>query len=823
MSITSWSGVDYIPNGVLPDLASPQELADIEFTRQRTINRNDPSLSPSHPQYGGGAQPVLPNFIIPAGASTADLSNYSLENPISRANKSGTDWFDNYFNSALVHNTNIGVSGGSKDSNYYAGLGILDQDGVGLETYYRRYNARLNSEYSITDKLKIGQNINFTYAQSVQFEGEGDDRSLDNAIINLYRIHPLIPVRDVFGGFSGTKASNLGTGKNPIATAINNRDNRDNRFRTTGNFFASYELIDGLTAKTNLGIDYLTSEKRIFKPRRLFDETVKVGNDLTERVFTNTNLTWFNTLTYDKLFADKHKVTALLGSELVKIRNKDLQVIGQNLLSDEDVDSQFIDTADTTNGSGGGLRSALFSVFGKIDYKFDDRYLLSATIRRDASSKFGVNNSDLRVGYFPSFSAGWRVSSESFLADSNVVTNLLLKFGYGEIGNDGIPDGLDQNRSGLSPEFDFYPVSGTSTRGFSLISKGNPDITWETKKTANVGFDLTLLNKIDIGFEYYASTTEDVLAIFQLDATVFGQNNRIAANSGEVTNRGFDLNLGFNHTTSGGFSYRIGANVSAYKNEVEFIDPDNDEAQIFGTDYAFSIGQINNTKKGEPIGSFFGFGFEGVDAEGNPIFENFSGDVDDEGNPIINGDDRQFIGNPHPDFTYGINFSADYKNFDLSLFLQGSQGNEIYNLTKVFTDTGIFDGSKSRDYVSAWTPNAAGISTQGLGISRLGTQPSSFFVEDGSYLRLKNVQLGYTLPAAFTDNLKLERLRIYVQAKNLLTFTDYSGLDPEVSVKNFNNNADFRNTTSNNLRSLGVDSGTYPISRSLIFGINLTL
>ncbi len=819
LTVNTWSGIDFIPKGVLPDLASPQQIADAEFLRRRNSD-----VATNHAQYGGGDTPVLPNFIIPARASTVDLSTYDFnDNRISRANKNGTDWFGAYFNPALVHNTNLGISGGSETANFYAGLGILDQDGVGLETYYRRYNARFNSQFSVNNKLRFGQNLNFTYSQSVQFDS-GDDNDLDNAIISLYRIHPLIPIYDVRGNFSGSRASELGNGENPIATAIQGRDNKDNRFRTTGNFYGEYDLFKQLTFKTNFGIDVYNSEARKFNPIRRFDDNVKSNNDLEESLFVNTNYTWFNTLMYKATLSDKHKLTALVGSEFVKFRNKSFTISGRDLPSDTDVDSQFIDTSleTTREVSGTGSENALFSVFGNIDYKFDDKYIVSATLRRDASSKFGgINNKDLRVGYFPSFSLGWRISNESFLYDSDIVSNLLFKGGYGEIGNDNIPAGLDLDAN-ESNALNSGIFGGVVNRGVSLAILGNNTITWETKKTTNVGFDLTLLNKIDIGFEYFSTITEDVLNIVAEDPSVLGNINTRAANAGEISNKGFDLNLGFRDETSSGFQYKIAANISVYKNEVELIDPVNDEAQIFGTNYGFEIGTINNTTVGQPISSFFGFNYQGIDqTTGRAIFE----DLNNDGR--INGNDRQFIGNPHPDFTYGLNFSGNYKSFDFSMLFQGSQGNDIYNLTRVFTDTSIFQGAKSIDYVNAWTPTNTGATIPQLTtVSEANTlerQASSFFVEDGSYFRLKNIQIGYTLPKAFTNNLKLDRLRVYLQGKNLLTFTNYSGLDPEISLRSFNNNADAQNINSNNVRSLGVDTGAYPISRSIIFGINVSL
>jgi len=347
-------------------------------------------------------------------------------------------------------------------------------------------------------------------------------------------------------------------------------------------------------------------------------------------------------------------------------------------------------------------------------------------------------------------------------------------------------------------------------------------VQWETKKSISAGFDLTLFNKLDIGFEYFDATTEDLLTLIDIDPTVTGERNTIAANVGELSNTGFDINLGYRDQTSSGFSYGISLNVSHYENNIELLNPNNPVAQILGTDFAFH-GPVNVTQVGSPLGSFFGFEYVGVDENtGEGLFLTADGTTTSTPDPAV---DRRIIGDPHPDFTYGINFNAGYKNFDFSMFLQGSQGNDIYNLTRFITETSQFSSAKSIDFINAATPgNSGNIPLSRTDVDQLsGAGASSFYIEDGSYIKLKSIQLGYTIPLSFTESLNIEKFRVYLQAKNLFTITDYSGLDPEISVRNFENDQTGDDIRSNNTRSLGVDSGSYPIPRSIIMGVNITL
>ena len=349
-NLNSWTGMDYIPNSVFPDLASPQQIADALWQAQANaanLNNEITMTTPSTDLYGSGAVPILPNYVIPAGAETVDLSTYSLSNPISLANKEGTDWFGAFFNPALVSNINVSASGGNDKSNFYVGLGMLNQDGVGLDTYYNRYNLRVNSDFSVTNRFRIGQSMNLSYAEQVAFPrstgDQVDDASLDNAIISLLRIHPIIPIYDINGGFSGSLGSDLtGNGLNPIATAINNRDNKSINVRALGNVYAELDVLEDLTLKTNLGYDITSFEKRTFSPSRLFDANPNGSNALREDIDNTYNYNWFNTLTYDKTFGDVHDLNVLVGTELVKNRTKYFDIFGSNFEFEDDIDTQFI-------------------------------------------------------------------------------------------------------------------------------------------------------------------------------------------------------------------------------------------------------------------------------------------------------------------------------------------------------------------------------------------------------------------------------------------------------------------------------------------------
>lgn len=793
-------GVDFVPSSVFPDLASPQQLADAIWEAAA----ND-GTAPSNPQYGSGATPVIPVYLFPQGAQTADESTYSFpDNRITRANPEGTDWFDEYFNSAITRNYNVSASGGSERSNFYFSLGALDQEGVALHTDFTRYNLRANSSFDVTNKFRIGENISVTYSE--QTIPPGADVN-NGPIASLYRINPLLPVRDVGGNLAGSFVGGLGNGNNPIGIAERDRDADILTFRALGNIYAEYDIIPDLTFKTNLGFDLWSVNTTNFDAAS-FENEAPTNNLLREYSSLRRTYTWFNTLNYSKNFGE-HGLDVLVGTEFNKDFFRQNQSTIGGFLFDDVPNIQYIQFGTgAQNAIGNGFINSYFSSFGKVDYKFKDTYLLTGTLRYDSSSLF---NEDQRDGIFPSVSAGWRISNENFISNSNVFTDLMLKVGYGVVANDG-NIAANATSDTYSPNADFfaYPNSNTgSDVGYGLNNRGNPDLEWETTTTLNIGISSRLFNDITFDFEYYDATTEDMLLAVGGDPTVLGSVNTIVSNLGEMSNKGFDIALGYGKTVSEDFNFNVGLNISGYTNEVVFLNPDNLDFFIQGS--RLRDQNPTRTQAGQPLSSFYGKEFTGIGADGRMQFAN-------------NGE-QTFIGNPHPDFTYGLTFNGNYKNFDFSLLVQGSQGNDLYNFMKFFTDFNTFPGAKSLDYVNGGPGSSLPALTNDAGIISAESAQSSYYVEDGSYARLKNIIVGYSLPQSITDKLGASKIRWYIQGKNLITLTDYTGLDPEVNLRNpgLNNGNEISivPTVNTNL-TIGVDSGVYPITRSVIFGLDVT-
>jgi len=464
-SANAYAGVNFIPNSVFPDLASPQQLADAIWQ----ASAND-GAAPSNQQFGSGANPVLPVFLIPQGAQSAGENPYSFpDNRITRANLQGTDWFDEYFNSAIVKNFNVSASGGSENSRGFMSLSALDQEGVAYETDFLRYTLRANSSFDVTDRFRVGENVTISYSE--QTVPPGVDVN-DGTIASLYRISPLIPVRDVGGNFAGSGVGGLGNGNNPIAIADRNKDNKTLNFRAIGNFYGEFDVLKNFTFKSNLGFDLESVNTTNFTPASFEGEAAVENSVLNETSSFNRTYTWFNTLNYSNTFGE-HEVDALVGTEFNKQTFRFFGAGRSEFLFDDVINIRFLDLGEGDfTGFGNGFIQSYFSSFGKVDYKFKDRYLLSATLRYDSSSVFTPENRD---GFFPSFSAGWRVSNEPFLENSSIFNDLTVKLGYGVVANDGSIEATSIANT-FSPNNDFFafPNSNTSSAtGYGLASRGN--------------------------------------------------------------------------------------------------------------------------------------------------------------------------------------------------------------------------------------------------------------------------------------------------------------------------------------------------------------
>lgn len=809
-------GVDYVSNSSFPKFLTPKEMADVIWTRFK----ND-GAAPSHPQFGNGAEPVIPNYLTPAGANTVDESTYNARtNKITKANKAGTNWFDEYFNPALVQDYNLGLSGGTQSARFNIGLGVLQQDGVAMETFFDRYTFRANSEFKATDWLRFGESFNMSYSEKI---ATGGNQDTGGDISFIYRADPLLPIYDIAGNYAGTQSPGLGNGYNSIAAAKRNKENVDRSSRALGNFYTEMDFIEGLTFKSNIGLDYSTFHSSDFQGLNPEVSEPTSVNRLNEATYYNLSYTWFNTLSYSKSF-NQHHIDALVGTEFFKNQSRTFGAARANFFT-EALDYRYLNagTGTSTNYGYGGKR-AYFSAFSKIDYNYADRYLVSFSLRRDATSRFAEGN---RVGFFPSYSVAWRISKEKFMKSFSFISDLKIKAGYGELGNESIPEGRVFNLYGNDINTSNYAISGSNssvTAGYNLISMGNQNLKWETTTTKNIGLEGTLLkDKVNFSFEYYQSKTVDMLLRSAGDITLIGHVTSPYDNLGSMENNGFDFSIGYNGTIGSELKFSATANISAYKNKVLTLT---DNADYFLGGNAARETYPSRTQAGHPLASFHGFIIDGIiqnqtelDAAGNYPGKDIGTfkyrDVVKDG--IINDNDRTFIGSPHPDFTYALNMKLEYKKFDLSMMFQGSQGNDIYNFTRFFTDYNSFPGAKSYRYKNSWTPENTKATLPKLTNSPAQHYSSSStdYIEDGSYLRLKNIQLGYNVSENVTSKLKISSLRVFVQAKNLITWTKYSGLDPEINLQRYGGD-------DVNL-DIGIDRGAYPVAKSVLVGVNITL
>ena len=589
--------------------------------------------------------------------------------------------------------------------------------------------------------------------------------------------------------------------RNPVALLSRAKDNYNKIFRVFGDIYLEAQLYEGLSFRTTFSGNVETFSQRRFQA--LDPEFIEPlsTNTLFEQDINNYSWTWTNIATYTKSFGD-HSLDALAGVEAVEENSKG-KGISRNGFLFETPDFYLL-----SNGSGtpnvdfaydGG--NTLFSIFGTANYSYQGKYFATVTLRNDKSSRFlGDNQSQT----FPSFSAGWKMSDEDWFPQDGFVNRLRLKASYGELGNQTLPTSNPTiNISNLSETLGNYSLNGSSiSTGAILAQVGNPDLRWETSVTSNIGIELGMFNNdLSLSFEWFDIDTEDLITRdFSLISTTAIDASAPLVNLGDIQNTGFDIAIGYRGETSGGFNYSIDANISHYKNEVKDLISD---FQVGRTDPRG--GAVHRTEVGRAISEFYGRRVTGFDSNGRFTYE----DVD--GNGIIDDGDRTYIGTPHPDFTYGLNLSAGWKGIDFSAFFSGSQGNDAYNYQKIFTDfPTFFNGNRSTRVLDSWTPSNTNATLPALSqtITNAETQPNSYFVEDASFLRLKNLQVGYTFDESVTDAIGLDMLRLYVQGTNLFTITDYQGFDPEV-------------ISGDNL-SLAFDgtNPVYPLAQIFTVGIN---
>ena len=788
ISVDVYTGTSQGAN--LPELLNAQQHGDMLFQSAA----NDGVANYSHPQYGGGASAVVPSSLIDYTFVTSYDPAITKSPAVANVAPGGTDWIDAILRTAPTQNASVSVANGGESGKYFFSANYLNRDGIQLSTGFKQGVVRANTEFKIGKRVTIGEHFSASYSNTIG----------GNQINNALRMSPLIPVFDAEGRFAGSSAPGTSNTRSPVALLERGKDNFNKLFRVFGDVYLAAELIDGLTIKTTLAGNIEAYNGRTFNA--LDPEHIEPlsTNTLTERDNNSFNWTWTNTLNYVKRFGE-HSINAIVGVESLSERNKGLSVSRTGYrfetpdfyLLDNGTGAPIVNLGNTYDG-----KNTLYSVFGTASYNFAGKYFLTGTVRNDTSSRFGPGN---RSQTFPSFSAGWLVSNEDFFPQDGIISRLKLKGSWGQLGNQTLPiPNAYLNILSGDENLANYPINGNSVAEGAILSAfGNPNIRWETSENTNAGIELGLLdNKLTVEFEYFNNKTIDLITPNTGGVTTTALDaNADFVNQGDISNKGFDLSLGYGDETESGFSYGISANISHYKNEVLSLS-----GQLSGN--GFRPGVLTRSDVGQPLSSFFGLEVTGFDSNGRFTYADTDGDgtVDFEA-------DRTYIGSPHPDFTYGINLNVGYKGFDLSAFMNGSQGNEIYNYEKIFTDFPTFvNSNRSTRVLDSWTPSNTNATLPALSLGGTGeTRPSTYFVEDGSFLRLKNIQLGYSLPNSVIDKMGATSLRVYIQGTNLLTFTDYTGFDPEI------------NAIGNNQLNLGIDSNIYPQSKIITFGINLKL
>lgn len=733
-----------------------------------------------------------------------------------------TNWWEETIQTAAVQNYNFNINGGSKNMHYNLSAGYLDQEGPVQSSGYDRLSVRINTDFSLSDKIQIGENLGIS--------NQVRQNTTNNILQNIQQYDPLVPVldpeRDQADPFSRYGNSDITFGSNPLAILARNLG-ENKELRLFGNVYASYEIIDGLIFKSNFGIDIRRNDTYSFGPTYYFDPSDQNSVASASAGSTSTNgWTWANTINWEKFYGD-HKITALIGTQAEQEQSRWLNGTKFGQPGNEER-FRYIDAGtegDLINGS--ASEYSLNSYFGRLNYNYKDKYLLAGSLRRDGSSNFAEGQ---RWGTFPSVSAGWVVSEEYFWSNVNMpwFKSLKLRGGWGQLGNQNIPGGAYTSYVEGSIYRRYVLGDGNIVQGYAISNTGNSEIQWETSEQSNIGFEAGLFEgALTLEGEYYNRKTKDMLIAYPVAGT-FGASSPWV-NAGSVENNGFELTANY-FGQVGDLEFQIGGNFSHYNNEVTSLGE--------GQPYVESIpgARVTGTSRtavGRPIGEFYGWKTDGIfqnqeeinsySASGELIQPNARpGDfrfVDINGDGAITDADKTTIGNPHPDFTYGGNIELDYKNFDLSIFIQGSYGNDLYNVNKYIISRPIgFDNVEAGAVYKAWTPeNASNVNPiMSINDPNNNYRSSDWYVEDGSYTRIKNVQLGYTLPADVSSTLNITSLRIYLAAQNLFTFTSYSGLDPEIGAYSV---AD----TGQRQRLMGVDFFTFPQSRTFQLGLNLKL
>jgi len=776
--------------------------------------------APNSPQYGKGSSPVIPDYVLPAGTMAGDPSVdpklYSYpDNQIYKANKTGTNWYDEIYQKGIVQEYDLAVSGGGKKSTYSLSGNYLDEQGYLIYTGFKRYTFRVNAESKFSSWLKVGESLQ---ASLIHQNGDFTNAGEGSAISMAYRMQPIVPVYDIAGNFAGTRAPGTGNAGNPVAQLAHAQNNDGKYLRVLGNIYGEATLMKGLTFKSLFGYNMgQWNAKNYTIPTYENAEPNKVAGLSVESNYTIL-WNWANTLNYNLTYKDIHKFNVVIGTEAVE-SNYQWMTAGRSQYFSLDPNYMQLGSGELAKvNDGNGSAWALFSQFGRANYDLMSKYFLEATVRRDGSSRFGSAN---RYGVFPAASGAWELSKESFMAGSKSWLDLLkVRAGWGTSGNDQIGEYNMYSTfgtNGYTAAYNLNGTTGSAVAGFEPSTKGNPDVSWETTQTIDMGVNATMFDrKLNASVNVWQRNTSDMLYRLSVPQTM-GIATPPYVNIGKMKNTGIDIEVGYHNTLMNGkFTYAINATWSHYKNEV--VSLSNNLNEVVG----YSLRQVEYTRAttGQAYPMFYGLIADGIiktaaEAAAAPQFDSYTTvghfkyrDLNGDGKITLDKD-RTYIGDPHPKFTGGLNIDLGYANFDLNMFFYGSYGNDMINYVSRWIDYGQFVGGLSKDALyNTWSTTNTNATLPMLDGAAHSQEASTAFIQDGSFLRLKTMRLGYTIPQSVLDRIKMKSVRLYLQATNLFTITKYKGLDPELDSSGM---------------GMGVDQGSWPTPRQITFGVTLGL
>jgi TonB-linked SusC/RagA family outer membrane protein len=814
------------------DLLNTQEWGEMLWLEAK----NAGITNYNHVQFGNGPTPVIPDYIFPTktaeGSPLVDPKLYDNKLAvvdgtdtylIAKASP-GTDWMKEASRNADFKDYTVDVTGGSSNTTYAFLLGYTKEDGVFKWTGFDRYSFRANINSSPAKWVDIGTNLSGNYTNDYGYQG--NDNSESSIVSWTYRLPTMVPLYDISGKtYGGSRSAGMGNAQNAVFLLDKNQYDYTKRMNLTGNSYIKLNLMKGLSAQTRVGINYYSYNQQDVNFVEVAAAERGTYDYYSKRGEFGMDWTWTNTIDYS-LITGQHNIKAIVGTEAY---SNESEFFAANRSEYSILDLNYMDLNTglrSINNSGEGTgKYSLFSIFGRLNYTFADKYMLEAVLRRDGSSRFG----NQKYGVFPAVSLGWRVSQEDFMASTKSwLDDLKLRVGYGVVGNDRMNNYNSYSQYAVAFNTAMYPINGsnttTGTTGFAQTRFGNPDVKWESTATTNIGIDANFLKHFTLNVDLWQRITSDMLYPKQLPL-IYGTATTPSINIGEMKNTGFDITMGYSNTLlNGDLTFSADVVFSHYKNELTKLT-DNAGDFYAGSTYREMI--YTRTQTGRAFPEFFGYIVEGIfqtqaevdawpkafGATGTYNKPGYFKYKDVDGNGYIDAADRTYIGSPHPDFTAGLSLNIDYKGFFVSTTLYASVGNDVVNYTSRFIDYTQFESGKShrRLYESWGSPYLNGDNSKAtmpmiLSNDTPHQQPSTAFIEDGSFLRMKTLRVGYDVNRLLKN--KLNSLQIYFQGSNLFTVTKYSGLDPEIAGAGIN---------------MGVDQGAWPTAKQFMFGITFGL